>query len=153
MISADFIKAILGETAQVADITVVNEKSNNLGRLGIHQGDIISFGSEPQCCSQELPSADGKKPAIAYYVACTRNGEDSVVAVSNFYRRDREGNLVGKFRQQFESCKNFEDFYKKFLAGKTITTGESLAYEVYKFVGGQRTDTVVTRHAYELVLA
>lgn len=145
------------DTRTVAEVTPeqVKDLGNNVGQLGVHAGDVLEFGTDIQVVSQ--PVRDGST-IMAYYVLCTRNGKPSFVSASTFYRRDAKTNeyLKDEVRQQYNSAKNFEDFYKKSLAGKTVkATDEKMTYFAQKFTpAGERVDGEYNeRSAYKLIFA
>lgn len=92
--------------------------------FALHEGDQITFNSEePVVVSQQIRK---DSDAVAYYVACTRNGENSWLGVGNLTRRDINGKYLCATREKLGRYPNFASMYKDALQGHTLTAGTAV---------------------------
>lgn len=111
--------------------------------FAMHVGDKIAFEEtdSPLVISQPVRANDPDSP-LAYYVACERNGKPSWLGISNFTRRDAEGQPIGEFQKNALREASFAAIYDNMLSGKAITATETVVYKAADWdTAGNRLNT------------
>jgi hypothetical protein len=131
----------VGENFNTVEVDKLAEVGQNRGAFSLHEGDKIEFPNQDPIVAMTLVRpAMGDASPKAYYVAVTRNGQNSWLPIGVLTRRDATNRPLGKIQEELLAYPSFKEVYEH-LKGKTLVAGKSVTHKFAHFDGnGNRVD-------------
>lgn len=134
----------LAGSLQVTDAETIKNLGANTSAYSLREGDKVVFdiadeNGNPVIYSRKVRAKDEKSP-LAYYIAITKNGKESWLAISNLTRRNGHREYTCPLCEELAQEPSFVEMFKNKLAEKTIVCTSTEVQEFTKFKDGQPVD-------------